>query len=128
MCCRAMCGWERRPAILFQPRLLLSAVGRAVSAEARTILFSAGKMVGLSAILGELTAPTVRALHTTIAADQTVIAVLAAIGLVLSGPKSRRMLNATVATDQTVISICATVWLMGWTRFGKCCHPPFGPK
>ena len=106
----------------------LSAVGRAISAEARAILFGASKMVVLRAILGELTAalvPTIaRALDATIAADQTVIAVLAAIGLVLSRSRSRLMLNAAVATDQSVVSICATIWLIGWTRSRNVVVPP----
>ena len=85
-------------------------------------------MVVLRAILGELTAalvPTIaRALDATIGADQTVIAVLAAIGLVLSRSRSRLMLNAAVATDQSVISICATIWLIGWTRSRNVVVPP----
>src|SRR3984885_8867347 len=85
-------------------------------------------MVVLRAILGELTAalvPTIaRALDATIAADQTVIAVLAAIGLVLSRSRSRLMLNAPVATDQSVVSICPPIWLIGWTRSRNVVVPP----
>ena len=91
------------------PAIAFHAIGRAVSAKAGAVLFGTGKMIVVVAVLTKHLAAAIvgRVLFSAIAADQAVISIVAAVGLLLPG-----VLVGVQSTVRTVILI----WVIGAVR------------
>src|SRR5271170_6859500 len=88
----------------------LSASVCAISAHVGTLLVSIGRTIAI--IRGGLIGGMLRS---AVAADQAVVAVAPAVGLIAGWDVAGRVLNAAIAANQTAVAVAPTVGLIaGW--------------